>query len=414
MDSTSPIKIKHALMIFTHWSYKDALIQTYTLPYVKIIRQAIPADKKIFLVTSEQEAIGLSHEEVAQINNFWKEQNMELVALPYRRFGVKKVLGFAGQVIRLTKLILGNRVDVIHAFCTPAGGMAWVLSVLTRRQLVIDSFEPHAVAMVENGTWPKTGLAFRILFWLEKRQAQRATYIISATAGMRDFAKSTYGIDIGPKMVVKGACVDTALFYPRPKDAELSASLGLGDDKIVCVYAGKLGDIYYNEEVFSFLHAAYEFWGDRFRFLLLTNKKRADLDAQLDQAGIPRHVLVNQFVPHQEVPRYLSLANFGITPVKPVPSKRYCTPIKNGEYWAMGLPVVISPNISDDSDIIHNTGTGVVLDMANASAHRSALEQLDKLINGSDQAALREKILRNAETYRSFSIPARIYPAIYA
>lgn len=414
MDSTSPIKIKHALLIFTQWSYKDALIQTYTLPYVKIIRQAIPADKKIFLVTSEQAAISLSSDEIAQVNTAWKEQNMELIALPYRRFGIKKLLEFTGQIFQLIKLILGNKVDVIHAFCTPAGGMAWILSVLTRRKLVIDSFEPHAVAMVENGTWAKTGLAYRILFWLERKQAQRATYIISATAGMRDFAKSTYGIDISPKMFVKGACVDTALFYPRPKDAQLSASLGLGGDKIVCVYAGKLGDIYYNEEVFSFLHAAYNFWGDRFRFLLLTNKNRAELDAQLDQAGIPHHVLVNQFVPHKEVARYLSLADFGITPVKPVPSKRYCTPIKDGEYWAMGLPVVISPNISDDSSIIESTGTGVVLDMADTSAHRSALEQLDKLIHADDQSALREKILQNAQTYRSYSIPARIYPAIYA
>lgn len=414
MDSTSPIKIKHALLIFTQWSYKDALIQTYTLPYVKIIRQAIPADKKIFLVTSEQEAISLSPEEIVQINNSWKEQNIELVAFPYRRFGIKKLLGFAAQVMRIFRLILANRVDVIHAFCTPAGGMAWVLSVLTGRKLVIDSFEPHAVAMVENGTWSKTGWAYRILFWLEKRQAQRATYIISATKGMRDFAKTTYGIDIGPKMFVKGACVDTTLFYPRPKDLQLASSLGLGDDKIVCVYAGKLGDIYYNEEVFSFLKAAHSYWGDRFRFLLLTNKKRAVLDAQLDQAGIPREVLVNQFVPHQDVPRYMSLADFGITPVKPVPSKRYCTPIKDGEYWAMGLPVVISPNISDDSEIIQQTGTGVVLDMADASAHQAALEQLDKLLNGTDKMALREKILHNAETYRSYSIPARIYPAIYA
>ena len=41
-------------LILTHWSFKDALVQTYTLPYVYMIRQVLPPDEKIFIVTSEQ------------------------------------------------------------------------------------------------------------------------------------------------------------------------------------------------------------------------------------------------------------------------------------------------------------------------------------------------------------------------
>ena len=44
------------------------------------------------------------------------------------------------------------------------------------------------------------------------------------------------------------------------------------------------------------------------------------------------------------------------TPVKPVPTKRYCTPVKDGEYWALGLPVIITEGISDDSGIIRENG----------------------------------------------------------
>ena len=54
------------------------------------------------------------------------------------------------------------------------------------------------------------------------------------------------------------------------------------------------------------------------------------------------------FVPYNQITDYYQIADFAINPVKPVPSKRYCTSIKDGEYWGMGLPVVITKNISDD------------------------------------------------------------------
>lgn len=400
-------------MVFTQWSYKDALIQTYTLPYVEIIRQSIPLDKKIIVVTAEQPRIAISREEKEAINKEWAARNMELYTLEYKRYGLRKMISFVWQMAAVYWLILVRRVSLIHAFCTPAGGFAWTLSVLSGRKLVIDSFEPHAEAMVENGTWSPGGWAFRILFWLEKRQAIRARYIISATEGMKDYALKTYGVDIRPKMFVKGACVDTRAFYPMTKDPALMAELGIGSENMVCVYAGKLGGIYYDEEVFSLIRSAYDYWGERFRFLMLTNTKREDLDASLDKAGVPRHVLLNRFVPHQEVPKYLSVADFGINPVKTVPSKRYCTPIKDGEYWAMGLPVMIGPGISDDSDIIASTQTGVILDIVRREDHVPAIRKMEELLAG-DRTELRDRIVANAVKYRSYSIPAAIYPQIYA
>lgn len=414
MGATSPLKIRNSLLIFTQWSYKDALVQTYTLPYVDIIRKVVPADKKIILVTAEQEKIALTPEETRAINADWAGKNMELVTLAYKRYGWRKIVSFIGQLLSVYLLIFRRRVDVIHAFCTPAGGFAWALSTFSGSKLVIDSFEPHAEAMVENGTWNRSGMAFRLLFWLEKRQAIRARYIISATEGMKDYALKTYGVDIRPKMFVKGACVDRQAFYPREKDPQLLKELGIESDQVVCVYAGKLGGIYYDEEVFSFLQSAYGYWGDRFRFLILTNEKREVLDARLQAKGLPVSLLINRFVPHKEVPRYLSVADFGLNPVKTVPSKRYCTPIKDGEYWAMGLPVLIGPGISDDSEIIQAAGTGAIVDLAIPAQHLPALKTMDELLANRATNQLAERNVALADKYRSYSIPALIYPQIYA
>src|SRR4030066_244618 len=106
------------ILILTYWSYQDALIQTYTLPYVRIIRKII------------------------QKKNF------------------------------------------IHAWCTPAGILGYILSKTTGVPLIIDSYEPHAEAMVENGTWGKSSWSFKLLFFFEKLQSKHAQTVISAVEKM--------------------------------------------------------------------------------------------------------------------------------------------------------------------------------------------------------------------------------------
>ena len=60
--------------MFTQWSFKDALVQTYTLPYINIIREIILPQQKIILVTAEQEHIALSKTESDQVNKNGKDK----------------------------------------------------------------------------------------------------------------------------------------------------------------------------------------------------------------------------------------------------------------------------------------------------------------------------------------------------
>src|SRR4030095_13982319 len=101
------------------------------------------------------------------------------------------------------------------------------------------------------------------------------------------------------------------------------------ENKVVCVYAGKLGGIYFKEEVFDFIKACYDHWKGDFRFLMLTNATRQEIDAECERTGLPGNVIISQFIFHNEMPAYLSLGDFAINPVKPVPTKKYCTSIKD-------------------------------------------------------------------------------------
>ena len=51
------------ILILTQWSFKDPLIQAYTLPHVKIIAKQIPEGSKIYLVTFEQQGLKMQEDE---------------------------------------------------------------------------------------------------------------------------------------------------------------------------------------------------------------------------------------------------------------------------------------------------------------------------------------------------------------
>ena len=405
------MKLDGNILILTHWSFKDALVQTYTLPYVDIIRKIIPGDRKIIVVTAEREKLALNEQEKEELKKGWEKKNMLLVPLSYKRFGIKKMMGAISQIFQLVSIIKRENISVIHAFCSPASSFGYVLSKLTGAKLIIDSYEPHAESMVETGAWKRSGAAFQILFRLEKKLSKHAVHIIATTSGMKEYAREKYDFDL-KDFFVKPACIDFNYFFPRPKNERLLQELKLAD-KIVCVYAGKLGGMYLNEEVFDFVKSCYDYWGDNFRFLMLTIESDEKVAKHIQRTGIPPGIVVKRFVFHKEIPDYLSLGDFSINPQAPIPSKRYGSPLKNGEYWAMGLPIVISPKISTDSDIISANNIGVVINLQKKENLAEAVKQIDQLLRNNSRETLQQKIFSIAKKYRSFEIAENIYPSIY-
>lgn len=395
---------KTNILVITYWSFNFALIQTYTLPYVKIISKNLLKDSNIFLVTLDKTT--------PNIPNELAKNNIKNISFVYHPFGLKGMLMWLKIIFKLTRLIRKEKIDVIHGWCTPASGIGYLLSVLTGRRLIIDSFEPHALPMIEGNTWKKNGLAFKILFKLEKLQLKRASEVICACEGMIEKSKEVYQITKN-RYFFKPACVDLNLFSKEKiKNADLIKQYQL-EDKITCVYAGKFGGLYLEEETFRFFKVAKDFWGHKFRILILTNHSDEEINNYLEKAAIPKEFVIKKFVAHSEVPIYMGLADFAFSPVKPLPSRRFSTPIKDGEYWALGLPVVITKDISDDSAIIKKYKIGAVLEELNDNAYLKAIKKIDELLKNNTRIELFNKIRPIAEKFRNFSIAEKVYKEIY-
>lgn len=392
------------ILILTYWSFDDALIQTYTLPYLQIIGKYLPQGSKIFLVTLDNKKSVIPLENPGAL--------IQYISLPYVPFGAKASLRWITNIFKLVSVIKRENISTIHAWCTPAGMIAYILSILTGRKLIIDSFEPHAEAMVENGEWKKNSIAFKLLFVFEKRQAKRAEYLIAASEGMRSYSRTKYG-HTKDNFFVKPACVDLDLFSQKNiKNKDLLKKMDL-ENKIVCVYAGKFGGIYLEKEVFDLLKTAEKYWGNTFRAVILSSHESSYIKLMSEKAGLSPVTIIHTFVPHNQIPDYLGLGDFALTPVKPVSTKRFCTPIKDGEYWALGLPIIITDNISDDSGIIENYKIGAVLKAFDPGGYLKAIQQIDNLLKNNTRMQLYNKIRPFAEKYRNFEIAENIYSKIY-
>ena len=399
------------VLVVTYWSYKDALIQTYTLPYVKIIRDKI-SPGKIFLVTIENPFHKMNNDDWMNEQTKLRNENIELIRFKYDHFGIKMIFRFFSIIFNLIKLIKKENISVIHSWCLTAGALGYLLSIFTKKPLIIDSYEPHAEAMVENGTWKKSSLKFKLLFWLEKKQSKRAKTVIALTEGMADYAKIKYNVSfknyhIKPALVnlTKFDCNEN-LYLEKRKEKGIS-------NEVVGLYAGKFGGIYLEEEVFDLIKVASEYWEGNFKFYILSNVDKKLVDFYIKKKQIDKSCIEVVFVDYHKIENYFHLADFAINPVKPVPTKRYCTSIKDGEYWAAGLPVIITPNISDDSDIIEQNNIGYVLNNLSDKKYLEACKKIDSLIN-KDKDELRSKIKSIAEKYRSFTIAENIYKEVYS
>ena len=388
--------------MITYWSFEDALIQAYTLPYLREIKKLLPEGSSISLVTQENDHLQI--DKLREMN----DPDFNVLAFPYSPFSPMTLPKLRALIRKLTRFVKNNNVQTLHSWCTPGGAIGYLIHRSTGVRLVIDSFEPHAESMVENGTWNRNGLAFKLLYWLERKQAKAAEHLIGLTAEMKQYCIDKYNVD-PTNYHVKPACVDLDMFtnsrYPN-----IRVELGIQKEDVVCIYAGKVGGIYFEDEIFTFWKICTDTF-EHFKVIFLTDYDNSSFQKMLDKHKLSEKVIVKRFVPHKEVPLFMAQADFALNPVKPVPTKRYCTSIKDGEYWSMGLPVVISRDISDDSQLISEAEAGVVISDFSKDGLTQAAKAIKALVLGKTDYQINARKL--AEKFRNIENQIQIYKKIY-
>ena len=394
------LKATKRILFITQWEYQDGLIQS-TLSYLNIIERI--TGYYCYLVTTSK---------VSNKIRVAKRGRMIMIEVPVKRRWL--FLSWFYNIILLKGISDKKKVDIVHGWCTPACSVALMLKLMNRKlKFIADSYEPHSESMVETGAWKRKNFKFYVLFFLERIQTRNADCFIFSAPGMEDYILKKYHKKVS-NFLVKPTCANLERFsYSAVKNPELLEKYKL-KDKITCVYAGKLGGLYLYDEIFAFIKKCEDYWGsDNFRFLLLSGATNDEVNEVRKRYRISSATIIKQFVPHTEIQIYMGLADFGFSPVKPVPSRKYCSPIKDAEYWALGLPTVITHDISIDSGLIRNNNIGAVIESLDDKGYLVAIKKVDEILKQYTRQEIYNKIRPFAEKYRNMNIAEDVYSTVY-
>lgn len=392
------------LLFLSYWSAEEPLVRSTILPYLKLMSEGRLIDQ-VWFVTVERggdpSLPGISSMEGIHhvtVNMRWKGRGV-----------LSKVDLFIRLFLVMVRLVRKHKVQVIDSKAALAGGMAYLVHRFTGVPFIVESFEPHSDYMADSGTWSRQGIYYRLSDWLERKQLSHARFLVTVTNNFaRDLLQAGYS---ERRIRVIPSITDLDLFRFDPKARqEVRAELGW-TDAVVGVYVGKFGGLYLDKESYQIFRIAHQMFGERFRLVLLTKEPPEVIEAGLREVGMDPGNVIVRFEEHHRVPRWLSAADFGYSLVRPSPSSPYMSPVKNGEYWAAGLPVLICDGVADDHLIVKkHPECGAVFDPRSTASLEAGFKHLQDLMT---RSGTRDACMRVAQEYRGLHIAQRIYDDMF-
>ncbi|WP_242916352.1 glycosyltransferase family 4 protein [Pontibacter liquoris] len=386
------------LMLLNYWGLDDPLTQATTLLHSQALKQMRQIDK-VVLVTIERE-----NREKQEFTSTYYGPCYQL----YSKGRGMNLLTKAGDFIRfpkeLQRIARKERIDTIVAVGTLAGSLALGVSKALHIPIYITFFEPHAAYMLDTGVWKEYDPRYIFQKRWERMQASQAAGLITVSEQYKAHLMALLPNRTDQVQVVRNGVDGKTFAYNQSDRTAVRERLGLPEASLTGIYVGKYGDLYYKQEAFAIYKQCFDSIPG-FRLLILSPQSENEILDQLQQHQIDSNKVYIACVPHQHVPQYLSAADFAFATIKAHPSARFCSPVKIGEYWASGLPVLLTEGVGDDSEIIRNEGGGAVF---NLQQEGSVAQALDKILLILQNPGHRQEIPLLTRKYRS---PERIREA---
>lgn len=301
--------------------------------------------------------------ELAEIKSRLAEANVKLTVIPFL-IPVKYTMSNKLYCIIFLKLLiiiisLIPRSQIIHCrgyFTTIAAAKS------RRREKVI--FDMRSLWVLENIA-AKTLLpdSSSAVLWrnLEKFAMDRSDAIIGVSAPMGDYVKSLGRFENYWTIPISADV--QSLGYCGVARSRLRREFGLRDDDVVAVYSGSLGLARVNVKPLVSLMGIMSESNPSLKFLILSNEDEESLRALCEDAGIDQEDVRLASVSPMNIGSYLSIADFGFHALPPQPDSDTRLGTKVVEYWANGLPVIVSSTVGAAAEMCKTYAIGLVVNL---------------------------------------------------
>jgi len=232
---------------------------------------------------------------------------------------------------------------------------AWMLSVFRRRPFVFELRDLWPASIKAVGAM-KDSVTLTLLEKLEMFLYKRAALIVSVT---NTFKSELVARGIDPEkiaVVING--VDLTNYTPRKKDQHLVEQYDL-TGKYVIGYIGTHGMAH---ALYRVLEAAQRLQAIEKIIILMVGSgaNKEELIAQANSMGL-KNVMFLSRQPKELMPNIWSICDLSLIPLKNDPLFSSVIPSKIFESMGMGLPIVLALPAGEASQIITETGAGIIV-----------------------------------------------------
>ena len=388
---------KMNLLYIGTWSFGDPLSRSTILPHLEVLKHEFNFSKIVYCSLERSSSTSSN-----------LQQNSEMFHLPYFTKSefrmVENISSYIKYFVHLRKAIDKHRIDMIICRGALAGSLGYKLWKYTNIDFLVESFEPHSQYMVEAGTWSVWNPKFIIQKYFENKQKKHALGLMPVSVNYKNKLLSE-GIE-KDRIQVLPCTVDTGVFKPSEDSTQTRERLGFFKDQIIGIYVGKFGDIYLDKETFYIFKKSFQYFGSDFRLIILSPQSGQSIMERVHSHKLDPDKVMVSYVDAVGLKDFLTIADFAYCTVRPGKSSHFCCPVKNGEYWAMGLPVVIPHGIGDDSELIETHNAGVILKNFKEAHLFDCFEGLNNILNEPNHKI---RIRELAKKYRSREFIQRAY-----
>jgi len=390
--------MKSHIIVYSFQSIEDPLLKGLMLEYLLRLNES--SGTVIFhLISHEQQPFELDKEKKKIMHHFLKQKNIIWYPIKYKNGNfllLKKLINFLQSLLICIKIKLKHSPTAIMGFLSIAGGYSYIISKILRLKLIIFCFEPHSNYMVDFKIWSKNSLKYKLLNKFEKLQLKNANYLTLPTSYSIELANQ---YNPKSKKYLLPISIDTkSIKFNLQKRNEIRNKLGIRD-KIIIIYTGKFGGIYYNsDEIVSFFNKLYQQNNNYFLYIITPNTNHVN-ESILKENLATNTYFVSGIVPYEELPYHISSADIGLVAVPPFPSQKYRTPVKSAIYLSCGIPYIINKGIAEDDIVAKKENVGIVIDdIFSFDIEKINMEIINLLSN--ENETLRVHCSKTASKYR--------------
>lgn len=351
-----------------------------------------------------------------EINNTCTEAEIKWHPLPYKQ--KPAVLRPYSNVLRMQRFaqLLHKKYQFSFVHCRSYLPSLVGLRLKKKYKLpfIFDMRGFWADERVDGGIWSLNKMIYRMTYHYFKRKEKEflsaASHVISLTKAAKQEMLSWPDSSSFSAITVIPCCVDLNMFndnlIERNSRINILNALKIAHDSFIICYSGSLGTWYMLDEMLKFfkqLSAKIP----KAIFLILTGEPQEMVFSEATTVGLAHDLLRVLKVPRHNVPEYLTICNMGLFFCKPVYSKMASSPVKQGEFMAMGIPVISNSHIGDTTEILNTYKAGIVINEFNDDAYFEAIN----MINSNSFSST--EIKKGAEDYFSSEIGILKYKEVY-